>query len=77
MVWDLLVYDDRIHNPWHLTFMVKYEVHVNCLLKGCKGRHDGLVVERRTPEREVGGSILTQVAVCCVLEQDIFTSQKY
>ena len=28
----------------------------------------GLVVERRTPEREVGGSILTPVAVLC-LEQ--------
>ena len=27
------------------------------------GRCGGLVVERRTPEREVGGSILTQVAV--------------
>ena len=26
-------------------------------------RHGGLVVERRTPEREVGGSILTQVAM--------------
>ena len=30
-----------------------------------KGRRRGLVVERRTPEREVGGSILTQVAVLC------------
>ena len=29
------------------------------------GRHRGLVVERRTPEREVGGSILTQIAVLC------------
>ena len=28
-----------------------------------EGRRRGLVVERRTPEREVGGSILTQVAV--------------
>ena len=27
------------------------------------GRRGGLVVERRTPEQEVGGSILTQVAV--------------
>ena len=27
------------------------------------GRRGGLVVERLTPEREVGGSILTQVAV--------------
>ena len=27
------------------------------------GRLGGLVVERRTPEREVGGSILTRVAV--------------
>ena len=27
------------------------------------GRRRGLVVERRTPEREVGGSILAQVAV--------------
>ena len=30
-----------------------------------KRRHSGLVVERRTPEREIGGSILTQVAVLC------------
>ena len=29
------------------------------------GRRRGLLVERRTPEREVGGSILTQVAVLC------------
>ena len=28
-------------------------------------RRGGLVVERRTPEQEVGGSILTQVAVLC------------
>ena len=27
------------------------------------GRHEGLVVEHRTPEREVEGSILTKVAV--------------
>ena len=27
------------------------------------GRRRGLVIERRTPEREVGGSILTRVAV--------------
>ena len=32
------------------------------------------MVECQTPEREVGGSILTQVS--CVLEQDTFTSQK-
>ena len=36
---------------------------------------NSLVVERRTPEREVGGSILTQVVVL-LLEQDTFTSQK-
>ena len=29
-------------------------------------RRGGLVVERRTPEREVGFSILTQVAVLCL-----------
>ena len=40
-----------------------------------QGRRGGLVVEGQTPEREVGGSILTQVAFC-VLEQDTFTSQK-
>ena len=33
------------------------------------------MVEHQTPEREVGGSILTQVAIC-ILEQDTFTSQK-
>ena len=27
------------------------------------GRRGGLVVERRTPERKVGGSIFTQIAV--------------
>ena len=35
------------------------------------GRH-GLVVERQTPEREVGGSILTQVAVLCPLARYIY-----
>ena len=34
-----------------------------------------LVVERRTPEREVWSSILTQVAVL-YLEQDTFTPKK-
>ena len=34
----------------------------------------GLVVERQTPEREVGGSILR--SLCCVLEQDTFTPPK-
>ena len=33
------------------------------------------MVERRTPDQEVGGSILTRVA-CCILEQDTFTFQK-
>ena len=31
--------------------------------------------ERRTPEREVGGSILTQ-SPCCILEQDTFPPKK-
>ena len=26
IMWDLLVYNDRIHNPWQHTFMVKFEV---------------------------------------------------
>ena len=30
-------------------------------------RRGGLVVERRTPERDVGGSILIQVAILCPL----------
>ena len=36
------------------------------------------MVESRTREREVGGSILTQVVVLydCILGQDTFTSQK-
>ena len=39
------------------------------------GRRSGLVVERRTPEREVGvGSSLR--LPCCILEQDTFTSEK-
>ena len=29
------------------------------------GRRGGLVIERRTPKREIGGSILTQVAMLC------------
>ena len=33
------------------------------------------MVEHRTPEREVGGSIVTQ-SPCCILEQVTFTSQK-
>ena len=31
--------------------------------------------ERRTPEREVGGSILTQ-SPCCIPEQDTFPPKK-
>ena len=34
------------------------------------------MIERRTPEREVGGSILTQVAVFVSLSKIHFTSQK-
>ena len=30
-----------------------------------KSERDGLVVERQTPEREVGGSILTQISMLC------------
>ena len=41
-----------------------------------KGRRAGLVVEPRTPEREVGARSLFN-APCCVLEQDTFTSQKH
>ena len=33
------------------------------------------MVERRTPEREVGGSILTR-SPCCVLGQNTFISHK-
>ena len=38
-------------------------------------RRGGLVIERRTPEREVGSSISIKLP-CFVFEQDIFTSQK-
>ena len=31
----------------------------------------------RTPDPEVGGSSPTRVKQCCVLEQGIFTPQKY
>ena len=34
--------------------------------KTCELRRGGLAVKRRTPERDVGGSILTQVAVLCL-----------
>ena len=41
-------------------------IHVISRIEVCfSGRRGGLVVERRSPEREVGGSILTQVAVLC------------
>ena len=36
------------------------------------GRREGLVVERRTPEREVEGSI-SQRSPFCILMQDTFT----
>ena len=39
------------------------------------GRRRGLVVERRTPEREVGVRSSLR-SLCCVLEQDTFTFQK-
>ena len=39
------------------------------------GRRRGLVVERRTPEREVGVRSSLR-SPCCILEQDTFTSQK-
>ena len=38
-------------------------------------RHDGLVVERRTQEREVGVRSSLR-SPCFILEQDTFTSQK-
>ena len=38
-------------------------------------RRDGLVVERRTPEREVGVRFSLR-SPCCILEQDTFTSPK-
>ena len=38
---------------------------VNLMVTQFVRRHAGLVVERRTPEREAGGSIFTQVAVLC------------
>ena len=47
---------DRIYPNTHLC---------RTSLLGICGRRGGLVVERRTPEREVGGSMLTQVAVLC------------
>ena len=39
------------------------EAEVSCSQEHNTGRPGGLVVERWTPEQEVGGSILTQVAV--------------
>ena len=39
------------------------------------GRRRGLVVERRTPGREVGVRSSLR-SPCCVIEQDTFTSQK-
>ena len=42
------------------------------------GRRGGLVVERRTLEREVGGGGVRSSlrSPCCILEQDTFTAQK-
>ena len=45
----------------------EYRDILMCFIANChfrlSGSRDGLVVERRTPKREVGVSILTQVAV--------------
>ena len=45
---------------------------VTDLLKMNTREASGLVVARRTPEREVGGSILTQVAVLCSCARYIY-----
>ena len=48
------------------TFILVSGAFLKCFsiyLLNEQGRRSGIVVERRTPEREVGGSILTQVAV--------------
>ena len=50
-------------------YMLQYYCYLEMQYK--KGRRGGLVVQRRIPEREVGGSILTQVALLYT-----FTSKK-
>ena len=55
-------------NRGHLNGTLRYESNPVDIMSTRthtknKRRCAGLVVERRTPEREVGGSILTQVAV--------------
>ena len=51
--------------------ILTFNTHISSLTQLVSGhmpqyrRRGGLVVERRTPEREAGGSILTQVAVLC------------
>ena len=54
---------------YHFTVKALREYFKNCL--GC----GGLVVERQTPEREVGVRSSLRL-LCCILEQDTFTSQK-
>ena len=54
----------RLDSNPRLNFGIR-KLKVYMLLFSSRTQRGGLVVERRTPEREVGGSILTQVAVLC------------
>ena len=49
-------------NAWEIETV---QIIANLLKTAILGRPGGLVGERRAPEPEVGGSILTQVAVLC------------
>ena len=48
-----------------VVMRLKYDLICKFVSLSAVGRHGDLVVERRIPERKVGGSILTQVAMLC------------
>ena len=53
------------YNYWCLKTNIKIYRAVKGDIDWCESRRRGLVVEARTPEWKVRGSILTQVAVLC------------
>ena len=55
--------DGRQHNViWKVMFVVNIHLRVKCLAEFL---HGGIVVERRTPNPEVLGSIPTSVTLLC------------
>ena len=56
---------------------ITYTYAAICFSTKVEGVRAGLVEEPWTPEQEVGGSIFSPGLLCCVLEQDTITPQKY